>query len=205
LLGQAIELLLTIKTCWLVGLRVYLDQIHDPASKDGLAPLAGSSPSVGVAGYLLVWGTAGLLVHAGITQVIPLLPSGEAAVRTGAVVFILAGVYQFTPLKDGCLRQCRSPLGFVAAHATKLRRGGLVGTQVGAVHGVFCLGCCWALMIVLILLGMMSLTWMAAVASVIFLEKTSPRAWPVSSVVGIALVAVGVALLVTGQALPAFA
>ena len=163
-----------------------------------------STAGLFVAGYLLVWSSAGVVFYAVTTQVIPLLPSGEVAVRAGAVALILAGVYQFTPLKDGCLRQCRSPLAFVAAHATQLRRGGFVGTRVGAVHGTFCLGCCWALMLVLILLGMMSLTWMAAVASAVFLEKVLPPAWPVSGVVGLTLVTAGVAVLVTGRALPAF-
>lgn len=158
-----------------------------------------------VAGYLLVWGAAGMVVYAAVTQLSPLLPTGQAAVRAGAVAVMLAGAYQFTPFKDRCLRQCRSPLGFVAEHATQLRRGGLAGTQVGAVHGLFCLGCCWALMLVLVLLGMMSLTWMAAIAGVIFLEKVLPRAWPVSTLVGITLVIAGVALLASGEALPAYA
>jgi len=150
-----------------------------------------------------VWGAAGLVVYATFMQLSPLLPVGEAAVRAGAVILVLAGVYQFTPLKHVCLRQCRSPLAFVAQYAAKLRRGGLAGTQVGAVHGLFCLGCCWVLMVVLLLLGMMSHTWMAAVAGVIFLEKVLPHSWPVSGVVGLVLIGAGVILFVSGQALPA--
>lgn len=158
-----------------------------------------------VGGYLLVWGGSGLVVYAAIVYLTPFLPSGEAGVRLGAGLLVLAGVYQLTPLKEGCLRHCRSPLAFVAQHASRLRRGGLAGTKVGAVHGIFCVGCCWGLMLVLILLGMMSLVWMAAVAGVILLEKTLPRDWPVGRLVGLLLVSVGIVLLVSPRVLPAFA
>lgn len=157
-----------------------------------------------VAGYLLVWGGSGVVVYAATIYLMPLLPSGETAVRLGAGLLVLAGAYQFTPLKKACLRHCRSPLGFIAQHASRLRRGGWAGTRVGAVHGIFCVGCCWALMLVLILLGMMSLVWMAAVAGVISLEKTLPRDWPVGGFVGLLLVTLGIVLLVSPRALPTF-
>lgn len=158
-----------------------------------------------VSGYLLVWGASGAIVYAAVVGLAPLVPSGDATVRAAAAALVVAGVYQLTPLKDVCLRQCRSPLGFVAAHATRLTRGGLAGARVGAVHGAYCLGCCWALMLVLVGLGMMSLAWMAVVAAVVAFEKLLPGGGAVSSAVGLVLVGAGVALLVSGQPLPALA
>lgn len=158
-----------------------------------------------VAGYLLVWSASGIGVYAVITYLIPRLPEGEAAVRVGAIVLVAAGVYQFTPLKELCLRHCRSPLAFIAEHTTKLSRGGLSGAKVGAVHGMFCLGCCWTLMIVLVLLGVMSLAWMAAVAGVIILEKRLPRGWSVTRPAGLALMTGGIVLSLSPETLPAFA
>lgn len=157
-----------------------------------------------VAGYLAVWVASGGFAYLAVAYLAPLLSAGEAAVRWGAALLVAAGVYQFTSLKDVCLKHCRSPLAFVAQHATALRRGGVTGARVGAVHGIFCLGCCWALMLVLVLLGMMSLTWMAAVAGVILLEKVLPRGWPVRRAVGVVLVGAGVFLLVWPRTLPAF-
>ena len=150
-----------------------------------------------VGGYLLIWGGSGLAVYGAIVYLTPVLPSGESALRLGAGLLVLAGAYQLTPLKEACLRHCRSPLGFIAQHTSPLRRGGLAGSRVGAIHGIYCLGCCWALMLVLVLLGMMSMVWMAAVAGVIFLEKTLPRRWPVGKLVGLLLVSVGIVLLVS--------
>lgn len=164
-----------------------------------------SATALFVAGYLLVWGASGAVVYALIVGATPFLPSGEASVRMGAGVLLLAGAYQFTSLKDACLRQCRSPLAFVAEHTAKLVRGGLARMQVGAVHGIFCLGCCWALMLVLVLLGMMSLSWMAAVAGAVLLEKLLSRRRPVRGLVGLALLIAGAALLISPRALPALA
>lgn len=168
----------------------------------------GRSPSVTalfVVGYLLAWAASGMAVYAAIVALGPLLPVGSGAAYTSAAVLVAAGAYQFSPLKEVCLRQCRSPLAFVAEHTTELRQGGLAGTKVGAVHGVFCLGCCWALMIVLVLLGMMSLAWMAAVTGVILLEKVLPGGRAVRTLVGVVLVGCGAALLVFPQTLPALA
>lgn len=156
-----------------------------------------------VGGYLLVWAGFGVLVHAAVVYLQPLLPRGDGGIRLGAVLLVLAGAYQFTPVKSVCLRHCRSPLAFVAQHAAQLRRGGLATARVGVTHGFFCLGCCWGLMLILVLLGMMSLAWMAAVAGVIFFEKVLPRAWPVTLGVAVMLVGLGVALLVSPRALPA--
>lgn len=164
-----------------------------------------SATALFVAGYLLVWAAFGGVVYALIVQAIPLMPGGVAAMRVGAAVLFVAGVYQFTPLKNVCLRHCRSPLAFIAEHTTQLQRGGLAGAKVGAIHGAFCLGCCWMLMLVLVVLGMMSLAWMAAIAAVIFAEKILPRRWALSRPVGIVLAGAGIAVMLSPQALPAFA
>lgn len=158
-----------------------------------------------VGGYLLVWSVIGLVVYGATVYLQPLVSSGDAAVRWGAGLLVVAGIYQFTPLKFICLRQCQSPLAFVAQHATQLRQGGLAPARVGVTHGLFCLGCCWALMLVLVLLGMMSLSWMAAVAGVIFLEKVLPHGSLVAVAVALILVGLGFVLLVSPHALPMLA
>jgi predicted metal-binding membrane protein len=155
-----------------------------------------------VGGYLVVWTVSGLVIYAVVVYVQPLLPSGEGALRWGGGLLVLAGGYQLTPLKAVCLRHCRSPLAFVAQHAMQLRGGGLGAARVGVIHGAYCLGCCWALMLVLALLGMMNLAWMAGVAAVIFLEKVLPRGPLVAQAVAVLLIAVGSALLVSPHSLP---
>jgi predicted metal-binding membrane protein len=156
-----------------------------------------------VAGYLVVWAAFGVLVYYAMDKLMPMLPTGRSAVRLGAGILILAGVYQFTPVKTVCLRHCRSPLAFIAQHATQLQRGGLAATRVGGVHGAFCLGCCWLLMGVLLVLGMMSLVWMAAVAAVIFAEKILPHGRTMGSIAGLALIGAGITVAVAPQTIPA--
>lgn len=153
-------------------------------------------------GYLFVWSSIGLVFYAAIVYLEPLVPRGMASVRWGAALLVVAGAYQLTPLKTKCLRTCRSPLGFLAEHATRLRSSGLGPAKVGAVHGLYCVGCCWALMLVLVLLGMMSLAWMAAVAGVTFLEKALPEGSKAPVVVAALLIGIGGVLLVFPQTLP---
>ncbi|MCA1672233.1 MAG: DUF2182 domain-containing protein, partial [Actinobacteria bacterium] len=101
----------------------------------------------------------------------------------------------FTPLKQWCLVRCRSPLALVMRYgeeATRSRRGQL---RVGFSHGGYCLGCCWALMAVLLAVGVMSLVWMAVVAAVIAVEKILPRGWLLSYVLGVVLISLGTVLL----------
>jgi predicted metal-binding membrane protein len=147
-----------------------------------------------VLGYLMVWTAAGL-VPLGVLQAVnqiwmsaPLwLP------RAGGVVIILAGVYQFTPLKDTCLRACRSPLGFILSH--NWGGGPASAVRAGASHGLYCLGCCWALMAVLAVLGLMNIAWMAVIAAVFFIEKNVRRGELLPRVVGGACVAGGLAVI----------
>jgi predicted metal-binding membrane protein len=154
-----------------------------------------------VAGYILVWAFAGLLVyvlvHAG-TEVVSRLASLDRGIwappALGATLTV-AGLYQFTPLKRVCLRHCRSPFAFVAQHWRDGRPGAL---EMGVRHGLYCLGCCWALFAVLVAIGMMSIAWMLLLTLVVFAEKVVPHGPRTSAVVGVGLVAVG--LLVASDA-----
>src|SRR5579864_5742371 len=104
-----------------------------------------------------------------MAAVCPRFLSWLSAIWYGLPRGLLAGVYQLTPLKNVCLKACRSPLGFVLTHDFG---GGVVSAaRAGVSNGLYCLGCCWALMAVLAVLGLMNVAWMAAFAAVFFLEK----------------------------------
>jgi predicted metal-binding membrane protein len=103
-------------------------------------------------------------------------------------VLIGAGLYQLTPLKQVCLDHCRSPVAFVMQH---WREGASGALRMGCVHGLFCLGCCWALFAVLVAAGVMSLAWMLLLTLVIFAEKVLPGGQRTSQVVGIAFLVLG--------------
>jgi predicted metal-binding membrane protein len=155
------------------------------------------------AGYLLTWAGAGLVAY-GIYELGSELLGGQLAWDSGGQwlaggVVALAGVYELTPLKDACLGHCRSPLGFLLGHW----RDGLNGAvEMGARHGAWCLGCCWALMAALFALGVMSIAWMAFVAAIIALEKTLP--WGRLATYGTAaiLLVLAVLLLAAPDAIP---
>ncbi|MEU9010718.1 DUF2182 domain-containing protein [Streptomyces sp. NPDC048479] len=121
-------------------------------------------------GYLLVWAAFGLLAYAGLAATGRLVDDNPDAGRwLGAAAFFLAGVHQFGPLKRVCLRHCRNPLSHLLRYARF--RPWARDLRVGMHHGLYCLGCCWGLMIVLIPLGVMNVAAMAGLAAVIFLEK----------------------------------
>jgi predicted metal-binding membrane protein len=152
-----------------------------------------------VAGYLLVWAAAGLLVYAiaqiaaALTTRIDLLDRETWAPFALGSTLIVAGLYQFTPLKRVCLHHCRSPLGFVARHWRDGRTGALI---MGATHGLYCLGCCWALFAVLIVAGMMSLAWMLLLTLIIFAEKVLPHGPRLAAVVAAAFIVSGAMILI---------
>jgi predicted metal-binding membrane protein len=153
------------------------------------------APLAFTAGYLLVWvalGVVALLLEAAAGAAAGDALSWERAGRPFTVATLLvAAVYEFTPLKDVCLGKCRSPLGFLLGAWRDGWRGAL---RMGARHGAWCLGCCWALMAALFALGVMSVVWMALVAALIALEKTLP--WRRAATWSTAAVLVGLALLV---------
>ena len=150
-----------------------------------------------VAGYMVVWGAAGVLVYAALVAIETQVPNSETAVRLGGVSLVLAGAYQLTPLKTICLSKCRSPLSLVMEYGPRLGRGLRGPLQVGVAHGAYCLGCCWALMVVLIVLGLMNLGWMAAVSALILVEKVLPWGHGFSRVFGVGFAAAGATFMIT--------
>ncbi|WP_369244741.1 DUF2182 domain-containing protein [Streptomyces sp. R41] len=135
-------------------------------------------------GYLIAWAVFGLCVYGSLIATGDLVDGRPEAGRwIGAGAFLLAGLHQFSPLKNICLRHCRSPVDQLVRHADY--RPGARDLRVGAHHGLYCVGCCWGLMIVLIPLGTMNIAAMAGLATVIFIEKLW-RLGPVfSTVVGV--------------------
>lgn len=122
--------------------------------------------------------------------------------RAGGALLVVAGAYQLTPLKDFCLRHCRSPLSFVLQH-WRDGRGGAV--RMGVIHGVYCMGCCWLLFLILIPLGVMNVAAMVAVAALVFAEKVLPWSRGARAIVGLALVIGGVAVAFDPDLLPTVA
>ncbi|GHE86101.1 hypothetical protein GCM10014715_48210 [Streptomyces spiralis] len=143
--------------------------------------------------YLLVWAAAGLPAYAlaaGLGRAASLPATAGTAVA--AAVFAVGGVYQLTPLKDRCLAKCRSPVGLMLRYASYPGRSR--DLRAGAHHGAFCLGCCWSLMTLLALFGVMNLWAMVVLAAVITAEKLAPAGRLVARAVGIASIALAVAV-----------
>jgi len=155
----------------------------------GYAPIAAF-----VLGYIAVWAAAGLVPLGALLLLRQLSIPAPLLVRLTGAVIAVAGVYQFTPLKTACLRACRSPLGFVMTH--DFGGGSTSAVRAGILHGLFCLGCCWALMAVLAVLGLMSLGWMAIIAAVFFVEKNLRVGDMLPAGVGVVCILGGVLLLV---------
>jgi predicted metal-binding membrane protein len=106
-----------------------------------------------------------------------------------ATLLLLAGIYQFSPLKHVCLARCRTPIGFLLG---EWRPGASGAFVMGLRHGLFCLGCCWALMALLFVGGVMNLTWVAALAIAVALEKMLPRGVQLAAVLGLVLIGAGI-------------
>lgn len=149
-------------------------------------------------GYVMVWtGFSALaaLAQAALHNAALLSPMmATSSAPLGAAVLCVAGLYQLTPFKQACLAHCRSPLGFFLAN---WRDGKLGALQMGIRHGAYCLGCCWAVMCVLFVVGTMNLAWVAALALLVLLEKTGPAGMLLARLAGLALLAWGLALLAT--------
>jgi predicted metal-binding membrane protein len=148
-----------------------------------------------VAGYIVLWGLVGIPAYIAWSRLHePLMAGSPWGGRVAGAVGLAAGLYQLTPLKSVCLRHCRSPLSFFMRHGKHLDRP--TGAFVAGVrHGVFCIGCCWMLMALLIAFGAMQLVWMLIFAVLILLEKSAPFGEQLARVTGVVLVVVGVALL----------
>ena len=149
-------------------------------------------------GYLFTWtifALAATTAQWALERVSLLTPEMASASATlGGVVLAAAGLYQWSPWKDGCLRQCQSPLGFLQHHGG-FRRDAPGAFRLGAEHGLYCLGCCWALMALLFVGGIMNVTWIAAIAVLVLIEKITPAGRAIGRIGGIALLAAGVWLV----------
>jgi len=147
------------------------------------------------AGYLAAWGGFSLVatsVQWGLQTVSLLSPMmASTSPLLGGGLFIAAGVYQWTPLKYACLKNCRSPFEFIL-NSWRDGRGGAF--QMGVEHGFYCLGCCWMVMAILFAVGVMNLAWVAAIAAFVFLEKLMPRGELFARLSGVAMVAAGIYL-----------
>jgi predicted metal-binding membrane protein len=154
-----------------------------------------------VMGYLAVWTLAGLLAYGALVTIEAQVQNSTAAVRLGGVTLVAAGLYQLSPLKTICLTKCRSPLGLVMEHAQLLGRGVRGPFRVGILHGTYCFGCCWALMAILLVLGLMNLGWMAAVSGLILVEKVLPAGRGLGRAIGVGIALVGATVLITGTGL----
>jgi predicted metal-binding membrane protein len=144
-------------------------------------------------GYLAVW--YGFAALASLVQgflhsaalISPMMVSTSPYL--GGALLMAAGIFQWTPLKSACLSHCRSPLGFLM---TEWREGNKGAFAMGLRHGLFCIGCCWVLMALLFVLGVMNLLWIAALAIFVLIEKIAPTGPWVGRITGILLVAWGI-------------
>ena len=151
-----------------------------------------------VAGYFLAW--SGFSLAATLVQWMlerhALLDTNMAStnILLGAGVLIAAGIYQWTPIKDKCLSQCQTPIGFLMSHGgfRSSVRGCL---HLGLLHGTYCVGCCWVLMALLFVVGVMNVLWIALLALLVLLEKLMPWGQWVARVAGGVCIAVGVRMV----------
>ncbi len=149
--------------------------------------------SLFVVGYLIAWSAYGLVAFAIFRLVRTVDPPFLAWDRAGTEIIgaaiVLAGIYQLTPFKRTCLTRCRTPLSFVMHH---WRDGPSGAVRMGIVHGAWCIGCCWALMVLLFAVGVMSITWMILVSAIVFAEKVLPLGEELARAVAVVLIGLGI-------------
>ncbi len=160
--------------------------------KQGVVPTAAFA-----SGYLLAWlafSVAATALMFGLERagVVSPVSMGSRAAWLSAAILIAAGLYQLSPLKHACLRVCRSPAEFLTRH---WRPGSLGALRMGLEHGVFCVGCCWVLMALLFVGGVMNPLWIAVLALVVLLEKVAPMGPWLARISGLVLLAWGAATL----------
>ncbi|HXQ15757.1 MAG TPA: DUF2182 domain-containing protein [Caulobacteraceae bacterium] len=172
--------------------RAYRHAIAQGQVQDGLAPTGAFA-----AGYLLVWlafsvAAAALtwaLERVGLTSAMMM---GSQSRWFSAAILIAAGAYQLSPFKSVCLAHCRAPASFLSRFWRPRASGAL---RLGAIHGAYCVGCCWLLMALLFVVGVMNLVWIAALAGLVLIEKVVPRGEWVARIVGVVLIGWGVVTL----------
>ena len=147
-------------------------------------------------GYLLVWtsfSAVATLLQWGLEELAVLSPMmASTSPLLGAGLLLAAGIYQLTPFKNACLRHCRSPVHSLMQH---WRRGTSGAFMMGFHHGVYCIGCCWLLMALLFVFGVMNLVWIAVLSVFVLLEKVVPRGELVARVAGVGFIVAGVSVL----------
>ena len=149
-------------------------------------------------GYLIIWAIFSLIAciihkffdNSSITDVAMMQLK---SVQFSGILLITAGVYQFTPLKNACLEKCRSPIDFLSSNNRKGVQGSFI---MGAHHGLFCLGCCWALMALLFVGGVMNLFWITGLALYVLFEKIIIKAGWLDKIMGLILIVFGISLLI---------
>jgi predicted metal-binding membrane protein len=156
-----------------------------------------------VSGYLVVWAVFGVLAYVAAVGIEALARQSmwvvDNAARLGGVVLVLAGVYQLSPLKNSCLSKCRSPLQFILGSW----RDGYGGSfRMGLEHGIYCLGCCWLLFVILFPLGIMNVAAMAVITLLIFAEKSLPVGRRIGQIASVALIVYGLLALFIPELLP---
>ena len=169
------------------------------AAASATTPGRGRALAAFLGAYALVWTTFGTLAFAGdaglhaLVNANPWLERHEWAIAPS--VLMLAGAFQFSSLKDACLRSCRHPASLMHRH---YERGSGAAFGLGARHGAFCVGCCWALMLVMFAVGVASLIWMALLTALMVHEKTRPAGARAVPVTGATLLALGSTLFLWG-------
>jgi len=145
--------------------------------------------------YLFLWLLLGAPVYGAYVAVSSLAarwrPFDAAMPYAVAAVLVAGGVYQLTEAKRVCLRHCEAPLGFLMR---RWRSGYAATLRLAVEHATYCIGCCWALMVILVAAGAMSISWVLAIAIVVFAEKVLPRGWRTARLVGVSLIALGLAV-----------
>ena len=158
-----------------------------------------------VLGYIAVWTSVGLPAYLAWRELMDPIDEGRAwAGRLAGLVLLVAAVWQLTPLKSVCLRHCRSPLSFFMRFGRAVTRpwGAL---RMGSTHGLYCVGCCWALMAVLVAVGTMNLAWMLALATLILLEKNAPAGERIAQVAAAVFAAIGLLLILRPETITTLA
>lgn len=173
------------------------------AATAGRAPDFPLALALFLGGYFAVWTAFAVAAFTGDMQLHRIVDAwpwlAAHATLIPAATLALAAVYQFTPLKDACLKACRHPGIYLVRH---YRRGALNGLRLGFGHALYCLGCCWALMLVMFAAGVAHLAWMGVLATIMFVEKATPAGNRIVAPVGAALGALALVALVAPGAIP---
>jgi predicted metal-binding membrane protein len=176
-----------------VPMLLFYDSI---AQKRGMHSTAIGRTALFGLGYVVVWlgfSLGALVLQYALDSASLLSPAMRVtSVALAGAVLVAAGIYQWTPLKQACLRQCRSPLSFVMTYWRNGNGGAFV---MGLGHGAFCLGCCWVLMLLLFVGGVMNFAWIAGIALFVLVEKLAPAGHWIGRAAGVAFIAWGGAVL----------